>query len=158
LPVAGPATWQAFNTLANSKCLLRGSLGMPSELMRGSLYAAMYEIDYRSAPSVPLTVPVDYAPDVAGARPAEADDYLALHNFADCVVRADPATSRVLILSPVGSAAESASFAQLGPRLSGCIVQGRTITFSKSILSAIIAQALYRATKAAVAASAAPAG
>lgn len=153
MPSFGKNTWHALYSLADERCLKSGELMMPPELMRGSLYAALYAIDYRADPSVQITTPVDYSPDVVGADPAAGQNYLALHNFADCVVRADTATSRVLVLSPASSAAESENFARLTPRLSGCIVQGQTITFSKAVLSAVLAEALYRGTKAAVASS-----
>ncbi|WP_162140497.1 hypothetical protein [Sphingomonas sp. PR090111-T3T-6A] len=153
LPRFGKGTWHAFAVLADEKCLNSGTLAMPTDLLRGSLYAALYAIDFRVAPSVQITEPLDYKPDVAGAEPAAAQSYLALHDFGDCVVRADTATTRALVLSPVGSAAEGENFARLASRFSGCIVQGQTITFSKSVLSAVLAETLYRSTKAAVAAS-----
>ncbi len=148
---------RALGALAGSECLRYGELSMKTTMLRGGIYAALYRIDFaKSAPAI-ADRPLDFSADVQGAVTPDAQQYLWLRQFADCVVRTDPADARTLVLSPVASAAENASFTALAPHFNGCAVQGMTLTFSKIILSGLVAEALYREAKAASAGTTAPA-
>ncbi len=139
----------ALGKLADSDCMSPGDLQIPYSLMRGGLYAALYMADYDFAPPVSIITPLDFTADVGGAATPEAQQYLWLHQFADCVVRADPQDSRALVLAGVANPSESAMFAALAPHFSGCMVKGQSLTFSKAVLAGLIAEVLYRQTKAA---------
>ncbi len=142
----------ALGALADSECLRYGEVTMQTTMMRGGFYTALYKLDFaKSAPAV-AAQPLDFSGDVAGATTPEAQQYLWLRQFADCVVRADPAGARTLIMSPVASTTENASFAVLAPHFNGCAVKGMTLTFSKIILTGLVAEALYREAKVASAA------
>ena len=148
---------RALGALAGSDCLRYGELSMRTTMLRGGIYAALYRIDFAKGAAAIADRPLDFSADVQGAVTPDAQQYLWLRQFADCVVRADPADARTLVLSPVASSAENASFAALAPHFNGCAVQGMTLTFSKVILSGLVAEALYREAKAASIATA-PAG
>jgi len=150
MPALDGATDKAIDKFMDDDCLRDGQLRMPTSLARGSLYAALYLADFGNAPAVaPFAAPLDFSGDVGGATTPEAQQYLALHQFADCVVRDDPADSRALLLARIGTQTENAVFAALAPHFNACIVQGQSLTFSKAVLTALIAEVLYRHSKAA---------
>lgn len=149
MPPLDKQSQYALGKLADSDCLRAGELEMPNILMRGGLYAALYIADYDSVPAVPIMTPLDFTVDVGGATTPEAQQYLWLHQFADCVVRADTLDSRALVLAEVASPSENAIFAALAPHFSGCLIKGQSLTFSKAVLASVIAEVLYRQTKAA---------
>lgn len=138
-----------LRNLATNDCLRAGEIRFDFLLMRGSLFAALYRIDFRAGPGALAAEPIDFAADLHGADSGDARDYLGLHQFADCVVRADPAAARALVMAPVAGRTEATAFATLGPRFSACIQQGQNIRFTRIVLTSLIAEALYRESKAA---------
>ncbi|MBA2935795.1 hypothetical protein HZF05_17080 [Sphingomonas sp. CGMCC 1.13654] len=133
-----------LSDLAIDDCLRYGELRMDATLLRGGLYAALYRLNYRKISPPLADQPIDFTPDIAGATGNEAQNYIGLRQFADCVVRKDPSNSRSLILSDVGSKIETADFSVLSSSFSACLAQGTKITFSKAVIHGLIAEALYR--------------
>ncbi len=147
MPPLDKRSQSALKSLADNDCLGAGEVDMPYTLMRGGLYAALYAADYNSAPAVATMTPLDFTADVGGAASLEAQEYLWLHQFADCVVRADTPDSRALVLAGVGNPSENAIFTALASHFNACMVKGQSLTFSKTVLTALIAEVLYRQTK-----------
>lgn len=151
LPPASFEAMLAARKLATGWCLREGALSFRFQLLRGGLYEALYEQEFKRAGAAALTAapPIDYT----GGNPAplsnETAVAIALVQFADCVVRANPTASRALILSKVTSDEEKAAFASLTPHLGGCLVSGTQLKFSRPMLRGFVAEALYRLSAAA---------
>jgi hypothetical protein len=135
----------ATAALANDECLQSGELRFNPRLLRGSLYIAKYQRDFRSAEPQIRTEQVNYLPaDLPKDDPQWKGVYYAVVSFSDCVVRANPASSRDLVLAPIATARESAALNALMPALSGCLPSGSKLKIGKEQLTGGIAEALYR--------------
>lgn len=141
----GDEAKNAGQKLVSSECLRFGSMSFPVEILRGGLFRALYRKDFRiSAPAL-SEKPIDYIADVGGKADGPiAVQYIALRQFGECVVRADVANSRELTLAPIGSTREKAAFKALNPHFGPCLQQGINASFSKQMLSGLIAESLYR--------------
>ena len=142
LPPLLPSTGQRMLATVGDECWNNSGLTASNGVLRGALFAALYQHDYEHA-KLDVSLPVDYSRDV-GTETSGARNYIALHLFADCVVRQSPEDSRELVLSPPAGPAEAAAFAKLGPRFSACLTKGQNLRFSPPVLSGLIAEALYR--------------
>lgn len=131
--------------LATADCLDNGELRFNPNLLRGSLFVAKYERDFRAAAPQISDTPIAYLPGDAGPDDERRRSvYYGMITFADCVVRRDPTDARDVVMSLVGSRREANAFGALGPSLSQCLPAGSTIKLSKEQLSGAIAEALYR--------------
>ena len=143
LPVGSHEADVFTSRLSVSECLSEEQLSASRTAIHGALYISLYKQSYgRVAPSLSAE-PIDYKSDIPAEVSARATTYVAARRFAECVVRSDPIASRVLVLSQVGSTDERDAFARISPQLSSCLAQGTEIKFSKTILSGLIAEALY---------------
>lgn len=130
--------------IAYSECPRYGGLSSNPALMRGALFAALYRADFGAAAPAIADMRLDYSKDVGGTDTAERRQYVGLRQFAECVVRADPASSRAFVLAPVGSHEDKAAFAALGAHFAPCLTKGVELTFSKTVLAGLVAETLYR--------------
>ena len=112
--------------------------------LRGSLFVAMYKRDFVDQAPVISALPLDYADEIEGAQSALASRYVAVRQFGECVVRQEPVVSRSVVISPAGSIQESAAINDLKPALSRCLDQGAQVEMTKSSLTKLIAEVLYR--------------
>jgi hypothetical protein len=83
---------------------------------------------------------------------AVADDYVM--HLGECVVRADPAGSRAVVLTEMDSQEELARMHAMAPTIAGCVAQGQTLKFNRTTLRAALAVSYYRLGAAAHAAHA----
>ncbi len=74
-----------------------------------------------------------------------------LSQFGECVVRANPAAARALLLTDPETAPEVAGFAGLQSAMGGCLEEGHTLAFGKEALRGTIAVNYYRLATAAAA-------
>ena len=130
--------------IAYSECPHFGGLSANAMLMRGALFSALYRTDFAAAAPPLADMRLNYANDVGGTGTAERQQYVGLRQFAECVVRADPFSSRAFVLAPVGSAADRSAFVALASRFNPCLTKGVELTFSKTVLAGLIAETLYR--------------
>lgn len=139
--------------LAIQDCLAKGELTFVPALFRSALFEAMYKSDFRNDPIAGLAElpPIDYAANAptktdenSGLSAADISSAIALRQFADCVVRADPVSSRTLIMTDVASADENAAFAELSPKLGPCLPETLELAFGKPVLRGLLAETLYR--------------
>jgi hypothetical protein len=146
-------------SLASSQCLWDGQLKMTWALFRGALYEAVYREDFRKGPVADLqNAPViDYLAGAADREHPQARVYGALRRLADCAVRADPAAALRLVATLDGTMAEADAFRTLVPRVSGCVVAGQELKFSRPMLRGLVAETLYRLSVAQRAGPASPA-
>ena len=151
-------------------CLkLGGELSMPGDHFRYALAEAMIRREYpaglpadiaRAMPLVHFDVkPENYQPEPGKklkpkrlaeleGRRKDAVAFRFLSIYGECVDRKDFAGALHLVLSKVGSDAETRAFAALQAPLSQCLVQGQTLALDRTVLRGTIAMNLYRLAKA----------
>lgn len=148
IPPLDDASSIAFKRLVSGgECLSYGELKMNQSLLRGGLFSALYRADFSRAPGAAAASTVDWSRDVGGSTTPEQMQYVGLRQFADCAVRADPADARTAVLSAPVSVQERDAYVRLAPQLNACAVKGQSLTFSKTVLSGLLAEVLYRNAK-----------
>lgn len=135
--------------MTSSDCLMGGSLTMPANLMRGAIFAALYQRDFKKGQPEFLAEPFDFRPYAGTIDTSESNGFMARASLSSCLVRAEPAGSRALILSPVASADETAALALLTAKFSGCAPKGQVIRLTQEAFIGLIAESLYRESRAA---------
>jgi hypothetical protein len=148
LPYDDPAAYRQLKKLAASECLTYGSLTMPYAVMRGAMFRAAYRIEFRHPPAQLGEKGVDFSAFVTDATKPASRRYLALMDFAQCVVRADPAGSDAVLRSQVGSSEEKRAVDALVPKLGPCLLAGLTLNTNKGNIEALLSEALYREAQA----------
>lgn len=135
---------KALWRLADSDCLSQGELRSTSRLLRGALYAELYRRSFSSrAPSL-VSTSIDWVADAKGQLEAAAANYIALGQFAECLVLKHPEESRQLMLVPPRSQRESDALRAMMPDMGPCLAAGVEIKLSKPVVEALLAEALYR--------------
>lgn len=120
-----------------------GAAGATSVTMRGAIAQALYLSDFRGRELRPvrpgylvdLDLPAQSAP--GGTRTVE------LYRWADCVVRNDSATTRQLLMSPLGSPEETAAITALNNYMAACLPQGTDLNVYASEVRDLFAQTAY---------------
>jgi hypothetical protein len=75
--------------------------------------------------------------------------YAFLSRYGECIVRADTAGAKALLMTTPDSADETTRFAALRPSFSRCLPEGQTVRFGKVALRGSIAINYYRLAQAA---------
>lgn len=156
--------------LVTPSCLTNGAeLKMPGDYLRYGLAEAMVRREY--AIGLPADIlqaePLehyeisesDYQPEagkkLSSQKAAELmrrrQDALAfqfLSIFGECVARKNPAGALQLILSKMGSSAETEAFAAISGPLSSCLMAGQKLALDRTALRGTIALNLFRLAKA----------
>jgi hypothetical protein len=133
-------------------CLDLGGLQLQPLILRGSVFAALYKRDFRqAAPDLKLVPMVEYSAGYATPLSDAASNTVGLARLGDCIVRADAGAARELILNHPETPAEKRAIGQIAAVMPACIEKGRTIGFSRDMIRASVAEALYRLTAQAVA-------
>lgn len=117
--------------------------GATSVTMRGAIAQALYLSDFRGRELRPVRpgylvdfdLPAQSAP--VGTRTSE------LYRWADCVVRNDSATTRQLLMSPLGSPEETAAITALNNYMAACLPQGTDLNVYASEVRDLFAQTAY---------------
>jgi hypothetical protein len=131
----------ALAKIAIDECLGSGELTMSRSLFRGAVYRALYIRDFGQVSPVPATIGVQ-GKDAAEA--AATTSMNLLQRFGDCVVGADPADARALVLATAATQAERGAITRLGPALGGCVAPKNQVRFSRAVLQGVLAEALYK--------------
>lgn len=144
-----PEPWQSdarrqLENAVDEKCLARGALEMPSNLLRGAFYQQLYRERFGSRPPNLPPAAIDFTGSSGGNLTDEAKTEVALRQFGDCVARRDLNDAHVLILSIPGSEQETAALTALMPHFGACLVQGSKWTLNRSSVSAILSEVVYR--------------
>lgn len=134
---------EALTRLAVDRCMGMGEMRFQPRLFRGTLYTVLYRERYAAPPPLP-EVPPDYAAGAPEPLGQWAQNEIALLRFADCVVRRAPETVHSLLTAPVESERERAAVAALKPHMNPCMKEGLQVTFNKSSLGGLLAEAMYR--------------
>jgi len=133
-----------IDALINSECLWNADLRMPVPLLRGAIFRAAYYRDFEKAELKLRETPVDFRTHVEDPTQSNVTRYLVTLDFADCVVRADPAGVRSYVMAEPDSKAETAALVAIQPKLGPCFPASAQMTVNRSNLSAMLAEALYR--------------
>jgi hypothetical protein len=139
-----PHAGQMLVDVVDNRCLDRGELAIPPNLLRGALYQQFYRERFLSAPPVLPPQPIDFTADANANLNEEAKTDIALIQFGDCVARRDISDAHALVLATPGSAQESSAVSNLLPHFSACLVQGSKWTLNRSSASAVLSEVLYR--------------
>jgi hypothetical protein len=138
----GPKADRTARKIVSDECIQEGELRFLPETLRGPLYQELYRMDFGAvAPAGVSSAPkLGYAP---GPGEGAGDPIqVNLRIFADCTVRRDPAAARDLILSNVGTPAESAALQRMMVPMSNCIVQGDTVKMTRPLIRSTVAEVL----------------
>ncbi len=142
------AAMQALNRMAASMCLNYAytELRFTVQLFRGAVYDRLYKIEFEkgAAPDIGKAPPIDYSVNSRTVAPVDAARQINHWRFADCVVRANPAAARALILSEYAGKGESEGFDALRPDLVRCMPAGADYRFTRPMLRGLIAESLFR--------------
>jgi hypothetical protein len=131
-------------------CLSADVAGINPDIagLRGAVAEAAYRGTHTSDPDFSkldhIPQPLPQAWLGGKAYPA----MLAGHDFASCVVAADPQDSALLIRSEPRSTEEKTAIRNLSPAMGPCLVKDSKLTLDAAILRALVSQALYRSVPA----------
>lgn len=131
---------------ADAMCAGDATLKYNPVLFAGAIYDALYARDfgYGGPTAFPESVTTRYVERYRAPHSTDARRAIAIEQFGECVARAEPGAVRQLVLSAPGTPAEETQFATLKPRLAACVVNGKTVEMSKSVIRGAIAEGLYR--------------
>ena len=146
VPVDTPQFTKLLNRIAADECLSYGELRIPFQLLRGAIFEAFYSrrfgrdfrADLKSVPSF------NYTAGYARPLSEDAANTISLAIVADCVVRTDPAPARQMIAARPGSPSEIEAIGLIAAKLPGCVPPKQKLRFSRSVIRAATAEALYR--------------
>ena len=112
-------------------------------VLRGALAQVLYED--RFGPNPPALAGAAAPPPFDWPAKGQTAAQLAtIYDFAGCVVAADPAGARNLVLAIPGSDDESTALNALRPRFAPCLVKDVTFNTNRETLRAVITESLYR--------------
>lgn len=138
------ASRDAARQLESDNCMVAARIDAPDTALRGSIFAALYRAEFAVEGETLASPGPDFKAEAAGQPADVAQAYIASRTFAECVVRANEADARALVLAQPGSAAESAAVTALTPAVSACLPAGQTLELSKSTLVKLVAEMLFR--------------
>jgi hypothetical protein len=146
-PVDDPNYKKLLGQLASTGCLDIGELTIPDLIFRGSIFAALYKRDFKHSQDDLRTVPkVDYLSGYKLPLSHDATNALAFAYLGDCVVRSDADAARDLIRYEPEAPSSKRAMTRIAAKLSACVDKGQTIAFSRDMISAGVAEGLYRLT------------
>lgn len=119
-------------------------------VIRGAVFEALLAKDYGNvalADSFDEVTPVQYAAQADQPSSGEASYALAM-DIGECTVRKATGPSRTLLITTVGSKDERAATKDLLPTIESCTPSGVTMEFSLSVIRSMIAEPMYRLTRA----------
>jgi hypothetical protein len=127
------------------ECLSGGELSFSTTILRGAFFEAAYLQEFGRDITTDFSAVKD-----SGYRARYAEPYspaeraaMALEQYGECIARANPRASRILIGTNPSTASESQIFTELAPSFGPCLTKGSEISFSKTVLRGLIAEGLY---------------
>jgi hypothetical protein len=157
-PYSSRESRQAMSNMAVSACLSDGRLMMPPPLMRGALFRAVYNRDYAQSEVMFAAAAPDYTSSVTDTMNVDDATQVLMLDFASCVIRSNRDGAKDMLLARVGSDKEKAAFSSLVPSMGACFPKGKSVELSKSMATAVIAEAMYREAQAGSTGFAPPSG
>jgi hypothetical protein len=139
-----PDERKALHGISDDRCLANGELSIPLELMRGAVFQELYRQTYAAGPPALPADPVDFTDGEKPPLAGEAAIDVAMRRFGDCVARRDLADSHALVLASPGTQQETDAISRLLPHFRACVVRGGQWKITKSVVSTLMAEVLYR--------------
>jgi hypothetical protein len=159
-PIGEKGAGSRWAEVMNSDCLTEEAVGEKYEeqaemrftpmIIRGAIYEILLAKDYGQVAKIDnfeTVKSVKYAAQAKLPSSAEAAYSVAM-NIGECTVREATEESYALLAAAVGSAEEKAATSALLPKLEACTPQGVSLEFSMSVVRGMIAEPMYRMTKA----------
>lgn len=140
LPQNDPSLSKKAYNFADDRCLMNGDMQFSLNLFRGALYAALYRTQFGEKALLPSATSAAVAAGNAGPL---VHMYDMLTEFANCVVRREPSDVRDLVVAIPGTTRENQALAALSPQFPLCVVKDSRLQLTKSVVSALLAEALY---------------
>jgi hypothetical protein len=156
LPVDSEASAKMVRRLFDQEgdsCMGMAEMSVSRDLLRGGLFEALYLRDFsgKAVPNFKDLPSVDYMAPYGDQLSDTARQAVGIVQFADCVVRARGNEVRSLMYLVPGSSSEASNFNELTPVFGACLPNDVQFQFSKSVLRAALAEAIYRLTETSVA-------
>ena len=144
--VDDPTFRDRLTSVATNRCLADGTLIFPPPLLRGSLFEALYRSEFGRdfAADLSKAPAFDYASGYKRPLSDAAMNSIALAMVADCAARSDPAAARLVVESVPNSSDENLAIGLIANRIGACIPKGQEFRFSRDIIRAATAEAVYR--------------
>jgi hypothetical protein len=159
-PIGDKGEPQRWLKVINADCLFENTVSKRSDgeatirfspnVIRGAVFESFLRKDYSKLPKVQSfddVGPVKYASQAKDASTAEAAYALSM-DMGECTVRKATESSHALLATSVGTKAEMVATEALLPTIESCTQSGVTLKFSLSIIRGMIAEPMYRLTKA----------
>lgn len=158
----GDPTFQgAATNLSTSGCVPTVAEGQTRmrfqpDLLRASLFSALYQRDYGRAPAADLRAvpPLVIADEFNGPTASVPDSLVFTRTVSDCVARANAPAVHALLLTRISSREEQPALERVRPAVAQCLPAGRELRFSRSMLRGFLAEAMYKLRRAATASTA----
>lgn len=162
---------RSHHDLIDGDCLVQtmhtgARMKFPGDLYRYALADALFAREFATTPVIdPSNVPAlerRTLPDPPAPLPAsasandkakyeealkdfdEVQSFRVLGEYGECVVRANPAAAKALLLTRPETTSENRSFDALRPALAECLPPDKTLTFGRFVLRGTIAVNYYR--------------
>lgn len=144
-----PGIGKASNALSDGECLSTGvgQFKIPANLMRWSLYGALYGAEFRDAKPGELATlpPLDFVAERDAMAADALQQHVYLRDFGDCVARKQTGVAHDLLLADIYSPKEHETLGALQPFLGDCLYgKGMKLTFNRTSLRGILAEAMYK--------------
>jgi len=147
LPVDDSTITRDMRPLADENCLAEGSLQFEPLLFRGSLYVELYRAEFGTEAAQLNPTPVSVNAIPSSSPNPNLQSFSTLFGFADCLTHRDPWSVRTIVLAGPGSRQENEGLTTLSPEFQLCLVKGTQMRLSKSMLTGLLAEALYRQSR-----------
>jgi hypothetical protein len=118
-----------------------------ANILRDALYPAFYRFRYNNIPvkmSIKDLPPLSLADEFDGSMSALPVTYRPERALGDCIARSSPLVAHLLLTSLPWSPQDTAAIDQLKPAIASCLVQGKTISLTRSALRAYIGEAMFK--------------
>jgi hypothetical protein len=118
-----------------------------ANILHDALYPAFYRFRYNNIPvkmSIKDLPPLSLADEFDGSMSALPVTYRPERALGDCIARSSPLVAHLLLTSLPWSPQDTAAIDQLKPAIASCLVQGKTISLTRSALRAYIGEAMFK--------------
>lgn len=159
-PVGDRREGERWLSVLKTGCLDKSTVGPKYEdavqmrfspvVIRGAIFEALLAKDYAAAPKQETfddVSSISYAAQAKQPSTSEAA-YAVAMDIGECSVRKAPALSYALLESDIATKGEMTATKALLPTLGACTPAGVTMEFSLSVIRGMIAEPMYRLTKA----------
>ena len=159
-PVGDKGEGLRWLAVLKTKCIDRSTVGEQFEdqasmrfsplVIRGAMFEALLAKDFAASPKADTFDDVNSVSDASPATQASGKEatYALAMDIGECTVRNATAASYALLETEIGTKDEMDATNSLVPAIGSCTPSGVTMEFSLSVIRGMVAEPLYRLTKA----------